>query len=101
MTYWGHRRVLPVLHYPKNMVIYHYPLIVVIYMVILHIFSIKNYRNLFSNYYPKYKIWVNHPFILNLGEFIYEVILPEHYLIVREETATFSCCGITFLIEIQ
>ena len=60
-----HRRVLPVLHYPRNMVIYHYPLIGVIYMVILHVFKIKNYPNLFSNYYPKYKIQVISPFILN------------------------------------
>ena len=69
-------------------------------MVILHVFIIKNYTNLFSNYYPKYKIWVNCSFILNLGEFIYEVTFPEHYLIVQKETAMFSYCGITFLIEI-
>ena len=31
-----HRRVLPVLCYPRNMVIYHYPLIGVIFMVIYH-----------------------------------------------------------------
>ena len=78
-----HRRVLLVLHYPRNMVIYHYPLIGVIYVVSLHIIIIKNYPNLFSNYYPKYTIWVNYPFILNAGEFIYKVTLPEHYLIVR------------------
>ena len=61
--------VLPVLRYPRNMVIYHYPLIGVIYMVILHIFIIKNYPNFFSNYYPKYTIRVIHPFIFNLGDF--------------------------------
>ena len=49
-------------------------------MVILHVFIIKNDPNLFSDYYPKYTIRVNYPFILNLGEFIYEVTLPEHYL---------------------
>ena len=51
------------------MVIYHYPLIGVIFMVILHIFIIKNYPNLFSNYYPKYTIQVIYLFIFNLGEF--------------------------------
>ena len=35
-----HIRVLPVLRYPRNMVIYHYPLIGVIFMVILLIFII-------------------------------------------------------------
>ena len=96
-----HRWELPVLHYPRNMVIYHCPLIGEIYMVILHVFIIKNYPNLFSNYYPKYTIRVNYSFILNFGEFIYEVILPEHHPIVREETAMFSYFGIMFLIEIQ
>ena len=61
----------------------------------------QNYPILFSNYYPKYTIQVNYPFIMNLGEFIYEVIFLEHYLIVREETAMFSYCGIMFLVEIQ
>ena len=37
-----HIRVLPVLCYPRNMVIYHYPLIGVIFMVILLIFIIQN-----------------------------------------------------------
>ena len=74
----AHRWALTVLHYPRNMVIYHYPLIGVIYMVILHVFIIKNYPNLSSNYYPKYKIRVNYPFILNFGEFIYEVTFPEN-----------------------
>ena len=83
------------------MIIYHYPLIGVIYMVILHVLIIKNDPNFFSNYYPKYKIRVNCPLILNFGEFIYEVTLPEHYLIIREETEMFYCCGITLLIEIQ
>ena len=64
-----HRWVLPVLRYPRNMVIYHYPLIGVIFMVILHIFILKNYANLFSKYYPKYTIRVIYPFIFNLGEF--------------------------------
>ena len=82
------------------MVIYHYPLIQVIYMVILHVFIIKNYPNLFSNYYPKSKIWVIYPFILNFGEFIYEVTFPEHYQIVREETAMFYYFGIMFLIGV-
>ena len=98
---WQHGRVLPVFRYPRNMVIYHYPLIGVIYMVSLHIIIIKNYPNLFSKYYPKYTIRVNYPFILNLGEFIYKVTFPEHYPIVQEETAMFSYCGITFLIEIH
>ena len=75
------------------MVIYHYPL--------LHVFIITNYPNLFLNYYPKYTIRVNYLFILNLGEFIYEVTFPEHYPFVREETAMLSYYGITFLIEIQ
>ena len=83
------------------MVIYHYPLIEVIYLVILHVFMIKNYSNLFSNYYPKSTIWLIYPFILNFGEFIYEVTLPEHYHIVLEKKAMFSYFGIMFLIEIQ
>ena len=62
---------------------------------------IKNYPNLFSNYYLKYTMRVNYPFIFIFGEFIYEVTFPEHYLIVQEESAMFSYCGITFLIEIQ
>ena len=70
-------------------------------MVILHLFIIKNYPNLFSNYYPKFTIGVIYPFILNFGEFIYEVTFPEHYLIVREEISMFSYFGILFLIEIQ
>ena len=53
-----HSRVLTVLSYPRNMVIYHYPPIGVICMVILHVFIIKNHPNFFSNYYPKYTIWV-------------------------------------------
>ena len=64
-----HRRVLPVLRYPRNMVIYHYPLIGVIFMVILLIFIIQNYPNFFSKYYPKFTIQVIYPFIFNLGEF--------------------------------
>ena len=43
-----HRWVLPVLGYPRNMVIYHYPPIGVIYMVILHVFIIKNDPNCVS-----------------------------------------------------
>ena len=73
---FSHRWALPVLYYPINMEIYHYPLIGVIYMVILHVFIIKNYPHLFSNYYPKYTIRVNYLFMLNFGEFIYEVTLP-------------------------
>ena len=96
-----HRWALPVPPYPINMVIHHCPLIGVIYMVILHIFIIKNYPNFFSNYYPKYAIRVNYPFVLNFGEFIYNITLFEHYPIVREETEMFSYCGIIFLIEIQ
>ena len=83
------------------MVVYHYALIGVICMVIFHVFIIKNYPNLFSNYYPKYTIRVLYPFILNLGEFIYEVHFPEHYPIIREEKSVFSYCHITSLIEIQ
>ena len=58
----GNRWALPVLHYPRNMVIYHYPPVGVIFMVILYVFIIINYPNLFSNYHPKYKIWVIYPF---------------------------------------
>ena len=64
-----HRRVLPVLRYPRNMVIYHYPLFWVIFMVIFLNFIIQNYPNYFSKYYPKFTIWVIYPFIFNLGEF--------------------------------
>ena len=67
---WRHRWAVPVLRYPRNMVICHYPLIGVIFMVILHFIIIKNYPNLFSNYYPKSTIRVIYPFILNFGEFI-------------------------------
>ena len=73
-----HRWALPVFRYPRNVLIYHYPPIRVIFMVILHVFIIKNYPNLFSNYYHKYTIWVIYPFILSFGSFIYEVALPEH-----------------------
>ena len=68
---WGgrHRRVLPVLRYPRNMVIYHFPLIGVIFMVILLIFIIQNYPNFFSKYYPKSTIRLIYPFIFNLGKF--------------------------------
>ena len=38
-----HRWVLPVLHYPSNLVIYHYPPFWEILMVILLIFIIQNY----------------------------------------------------------
>ena len=68
-------------------------------MVILYIFIIKNYPNLFSNYCPKFTIWVIYPFILNFGELIYEVTFPGHYMIVREETAMFSYFGIMFMID--
>ena len=81
------------------MVIYHYPPIGVIFMVILHVFIIKNDPNLFSNYYPKYTIWVIYPFILNLGEFIYEFTFPEHYPIVLEETEMLYFLAIIFLID--
>ena len=67
---WGHIWALPVLYYPRNMVIYHYPPIGVIFIVIFHLFIIKNYPNLFSNYYPKYTVWVIYPFLFNLREFI-------------------------------
>ena len=97
----GNIWALPVLCYPINILIFYYPLTGVVYMVILHVFIIKNYPNLFSNYYPKYTIQVNYPFILNLGELIYKVTFPEHYLILREEKTMFSYCGIMFLIEIQ
>ena len=83
----------------RNVVIYHYPPVGVIFMVILHVFIIKNYPNLFSNYYPKYTFWVIYPFLMSLGEFIYEVTSPEHNPIVREEMAMFSFFGILFLIE--
>ena len=70
-------------------------------MVILHVFISINYPNLFSDYYPKFTTWVIYPFILNFGELLYEVSFPEHYPIVRKETAMFSYFGIMFLIEIQ
>ena len=75
------------------MVIYHYLPVGVIFMIILHVFIIKNYPNLFSKYYPKGTIWVIYPFILNFGGFIYEVTFPKHYPIVREETAMFYFFG--------
>ena len=59
----SHIWALLVLHYPRNMVICHYPPIGVIFMLILHVFIIKNCPNLFSNYYPKYTIWVIYPFL--------------------------------------
>ena len=74
----------------RNVVIYHYPPVGVIFMVILHVSVIKNYPNLFSNYYPKYTFWVIYPLSMNLGEFIYEVTSPEHNPIVREEMAMVS-----------
>ena len=74
----------------RNVVIYHDPQVGVIFMVILHVSIIKNYPNLFSNYYPKYTFWVIYPFLMNLGEFIYKVISSEHSPIVREEMAMFS-----------
>ena len=95
----SHRWALPVLYYLRNMEIYHYPPIGVVFMVILHVFIIKNYPYLFSNYYPKFTIWVIYPFILNFGDFIYEVTFPKHYLIVREGTAMLSYFGIMFLID--
>ena len=42
-----HRRVLPVLRYPRNVVIYQYPLFWVILLVIFLIFIIQNYPNFF------------------------------------------------------
>ena len=68
-------------------------------MVKFHVFIIKKPPNLFSNYYLKYTIWLIYPFILNLGEFTYEVTFPEHYPIVREEYSMFSFFGIMFLID--
>ena len=94
-----HRWALPVLNYPRDLVISHYPSIEVIFMIILHVFIIKKNPNLFSNYYPKYTIWVVYPFILNLGEFLYKFTFPEHYPIVREEKAMFSSFSIMFLID--
>ena len=82
-----HRWTLPVIHYPRNIVTYNNPPIGLIFMVILHGVLIKNYPNLFSNYYPRYIIWLIYPFLLTLGEFIYEITFPEHYPIVREEMA--------------
>ena len=99
--YCYHRWALTVLHYPRNKVICQHPLIGVIYMVILHVFIIKNHPNWFSNYYPKSIIWVIYPFILNFGEFIHEVTFTEHYLIIQEEIAMLSYYGIMFPIEIQ
>ena len=101
VRFLNHRWVLPVLHYPRHMLIYPYPLILVIYMVILHAFIIKKYPNLFSNYYPKYISWVIYPFILNFGWFIYEATFPEHYPVIGYDISMFSYFGIVFLIEIQ
>ena len=81
------------------MVVYHYPPIGVIFMVIFHVFIIKNYPNVFLKYYFKYKIWLIYPFILNLGEFIYKVTFPEHNPIVGKETEMCSFFGIIFLID--
>ena len=68
------------------------------FLVILQVFIIKNHPNLFSNYYPKYTFWLIYPFLLNFGEFIYEVTFPEHYPIIQDETEiTFFC--IMFLID--
>ena len=47
-------------------------------MVIMHVFIIKNYPNLFSNYYLNYTFWFIYHFLMNLGEFIYEVTFPEN-----------------------
>ena len=69
-------------------------------MVILHVFLIKNYPNLFSNYYLKSTISVIYPFILNFGEFVHK-ICPEHCPIIREEIATLSYFSIMILIEIK
>ena len=71
----------------RNMVIYHYPPVGVILMVILHVFIIKNYPNLFSNYYPKYIFWIIYPFLMNLGEFIYKVNSPERPSILVTRTS--------------
>ena len=92
----NHRWISPVLRYLRNMVIYHYPLIGVVYMIILHVFIIKNGPNLFSNYYPNSTIRLIYPFILNFGEFIYKVSLPEDYSIAQEETEMIYYFGIMF-----
>ena len=42
---YKHILALTVIRYLRNMVIYHYPLVGVIYMVILHVFIIKNHPN--------------------------------------------------------
>ena len=68
-------------------------------MVILHVFMIKNHTNLFSNHYPYFIIRIIYPFILNFGEFIYEVTFSEHYPIVQEETSMFSYFGVMFLMD--
>ena len=73
----AHRWALTVIHYPRNTVIYDYPPIGVTFMVILYFFIFKYYPNLFSNYDPKYTIWVIYPSRLNFGEFIYKVTFPE------------------------
>ena len=57
-----HRWALPVICYPINMAIYPYPSFGVIFMIILHAFIIKNYTKLFSNYHPKFTLWVIYPF---------------------------------------
>ena len=57
-----HRWELPVLRYPRNIVIYRYAVFGVIFIVILHVVIIINYPKLFSNYYPKYTFWAIYPF---------------------------------------
>ena len=73
---WGsHQRwALLVICYHTNMVIYHYPLVGVIFMVILHVFIINNYPNLFS-VLPLIKILGSIPFLC-IQEKLYTNSLP-------------------------
>ena len=77
----AHRWELPVLHYPRTMVIYHISLVGVIFMVILDFFIIKNDPNFcqiitlnthFGQFIP----------LMHSGEFIYKFNFPEHYPVV-------------------
>ena len=85
----AHRWSLPVLCYPRIMVIYHYPLVGVIFMVILHVFIIKNDPNFFQIITLNIHFGQFIPF-MHLGEFIYEFNFPEYYPVVREEMEMLS-----------
>ena len=59
-------------------------------MVVLHVFIIKFYPNCFSNYYPQYTVLGHFPLCIEFRRIYIQSHFPEHYPIVREETAMFS-----------